>query len=116
MVWTNFKTCMYEQYERMLQARGGGTLATDGYGGAFNAIQNKETDAMVATIIDYAERTARTSTEVSEINARLEAMELNLHPRADNYAHNAMYQQPLQPMGPLTEYGSQQEYGFYMTQ
>jgi hypothetical protein len=114
MVWTNFKTCMYDQYERMLQARGGGTLASDGYGGAFNAIE--ETDALAATVVDYAERVSRTSGEISELNARIEAMELNLHSRADDYAHNAMYQQPSQSMGPPPGYGAQQEYGFYMPQ
>ena len=40
-------------------------------------------------------------------------MELNLQPRAENYAHNAMYQPP---MGPPMGYGTQQEYGFYMPQ
>ena len=33
MVWNNFKTCMYQQYKHMIKERGGGTLATDGYGG-----------------------------------------------------------------------------------
>ena len=51
---------MYQQYERMLQERGGGTLATDGYGGAFNAIQSEETDILAATVVNYAEQTART--------------------------------------------------------
>lgn len=113
MVWTNFKTCMYEQYERMLQAQGGGTLATDGYGGAFNAIQNEETEILTASVVNYAEQSGRVSAEVAELNSRLEAMELNLQPRTDNYANNAMYQPP---MGPPTGYGAQQEYGFYMPQ
>ena len=54
-------------------------MATDGYGGAFSAIKSEETDILAATVMNYAEQTARTSAKVSKLNARLEAIELNLH-------------------------------------
>ena len=113
MVWNNFKTCMYQWYERMLQERGGGTLATDGYGGAFNAIQSEETNILTASVVNYAKQSARRSAKVSNLRVQLAAMELNLQPRVENYANNAVYQPP---MGPPTGYGAQQEYGFYMPQ
>ena len=40
----------------MLQERGGETLATDGYGGAFNAIQSEEADILTASVVNYAEQ------------------------------------------------------------
>ena len=88
----------------MLQERGGGTLTTDGYGGAFNAIASEETDILMASIVNYAEQSARTSAEVSKLRAQLEAMTMNQQPRVQNFANNAVYQPPMgHPMG----YGSQ---------
>ena len=67
VVWNNFKTCMYQQYERMLQERDGWTLSTNGYGGAFNGVQSVETDILMASMVSYAKQLARISAKVSDL-------------------------------------------------
>ena len=58
MVWTIFNATMYEQYERILAERGGGTFAEDRYE-AFNAIATKDMTALTESIVRYAEQSAR---------------------------------------------------------
>ena len=64
MIWTNFKNCMYKQYERMLTEREGGTLADDGYK-AFNTIAAKDTTALTKSIVRYAKQSARSDAQVN---------------------------------------------------
>ena len=54
MVWINFKTTMYKQYERMLAERERGPLTKDGYE-AFNAITVEDTTALIEFIVRYTE-------------------------------------------------------------
>ena len=51
----------------MLQERGGGTLATDGYGKAFNAIASEDTAILTESVANYAKQSARTSTKVNKL-------------------------------------------------
>ena len=74
MVWTNFKDSMYQQYKQMLKERGGGTLATDGYRGTFNAIAREDTAILTESVVSYAEQSARTLAQVDTLRAKLEAM------------------------------------------
>ena len=60
MVWTNFTTTMYKQYERVLAERGGGTLVDDGYN-AFNVSTAEDTTALTESIVRYAEHLARSN-------------------------------------------------------
>ena len=71
-------------------------MATDRYRWTFNAIASEDMDILTAYVVNYAKQSAQTT--------RLAAMELNLQPRAENYANNAVYQPP---MGPPMRYGAQ---------
>ena len=84
-VWTNFKSCMYTQYERMLRAQGGEILEIYGYGGAFNAITSDDTAMLMETVVNYAEQSARKLAEVGELQAQLEAMAMQQQPRVENF-------------------------------
>ena len=91
MVWTISKDCMYQQYERMLQERGGGTLVMDGYGGDFNAIASEDTAILTESLVNYAKQSTRTSAQVDKLWPRLEAMVIQQQPRVENFAHDAVY-------------------------
>ena len=89
-VWTNFKTCIYTQYEKMPRERGGGTLSEDGYK-AFNAIAMEDIQALTESIVNYAERLSRLEAWVDALQAQLDIMAMQQQPRIENFANNAVY-------------------------
>ena len=88
----------------MLVERGGGTLGEDGYV-VFNVVAMEDTAILTESLVNYAEQPSRTDAQLSALQAQVEAMTMQQHPRVE-VGNNAMYQQP---MGPPPGYGTQQE-------
>ena len=124
MVWTNFKTTMYKQYEMILAERGGGTLAEerldeDVYE-AFNAIAAEDMTALTESIVRYARQSTQSDARVNKLETLMEAMAMHQQPlglglptQVANYANNSVYHPPV---GPLPGFDDHQKYSFYATQ
>ena len=64
--WVNFKTHFVEEYEKMLAAGGGTSMAMEGYGAGFQAIDD-DGSSLAESIIQYAERANESDHKVSGI-------------------------------------------------
>ena len=72
----------------------------------------KDTQILTKPLVNYAEQSSKAEAQLSALQAQIEAMTIQQHPRVE-VANNDVYQQP---MGPPPGYGAQQEYGIYMPQ
>ena len=74
-VWANFRVHMVNEYERMLAEGTGPTVAQEGWGGAFNAVQEQagEDDnvSLLESITQYAERATAAESDVSTLKSEM---------------------------------------------
>ena len=95
--WTDFKTHFIDEYEKLLAAGGGTTLAQEGYGGqgAFKLME-EDNSSLAESIVQYAERATSAESKVSELESRLSALEMKGPPQTAYFmpqmAYNAQAQ------------------------
>ena len=75
-----FKTHYIEEYEKILAANGGTTMGQEGYGmgRAYNAVED-DGSSLAETIVQYAERVSTAEAQVSDLESRLTALEMDSH-------------------------------------
>ena len=97
--WREFKKHFIEEYEKMLAAGGGTTLGNEGYGGAYNAVEQDDATSLAESIVQYAERTSAAEGKVSDLESRLAALEMSGPPQTAYYMPHQAYnmQSPQQP-------------------
>ena len=71
--WREFKQHFIGEYEKMLTAGGGTTMASEGYGGAYNAMEQEDASSLVGSIVQYAKRASAAEGKVSDLESRLAA-------------------------------------------
>ena len=66
------------EYEKILTAGGGTTMASEGYGGgdAYNAMDQEDASSFAGSIVQYAERASAAEGKVSDLESRLAALEM----------------------------------------
>ena len=81
--WTAFKTHFIEEYEKLLAAGAGTTMAQEGYGrqSAYKMVE-EETSSLAESIVQYAERATTAESRVSELESRLSALEMSVPQQA----------------------------------
>jgi hypothetical protein len=87
--WTDFKTHLINEYERMVREGGGSTFGQEGYGTAYNSIVTDDNSSLVESIIQYAECATVAESKVSALEEQLNALEINqqtAYPQAAYYA------------------------------
>ena len=75
--WMEFKSHYIEEYEKMLAANGGNTKGQEGYSNAsaYQAIEDVGS-SLAHSIVQYAERATTAEAQVSDLESRLAALEM----------------------------------------
>lgn len=74
--WTDFKSHLIREYERMLREGSGSTFRQEGYGAAYNAMDGDENSSLAESIVQYAERATMAESKVSALEERLATLEI----------------------------------------
>ena len=75
--WREFKQHFIGEYEKMLTAGGGTTMASEGYGGgAYNAMEQEDASSLAGSIVQYVERASAAEGKASNLESRLAALEM----------------------------------------
>jgi len=98
-VWMTFKTHFIGEYEKMLAAGGGTTMAQEGYGGAYNLVED-DASSIAESIVQYAERTSTAENKVSELESRLAALEMGPPPAPPQTAYYMPHHMAYYGQGP----------------
>ena len=98
-VWMNFKTHYIGEYEKMLAAGGGTTMAQEGYSGAYNVVED-DASSLAESIVQYAERATTAESKVSDLESRLAALEMGPPPAPPQTAYHMPHHMAYYGQGP----------------
>ena len=75
----------------MLTAGGGTTMASEGYGGAYNAMEQEDASSLAGSIVQYAERASAAEGKVSDLESCLAALEMAGPPQSAYFMPQSAY-------------------------